>query len=64
MLAYVQYYKATDHSLGMADVQAGNIVGLGGEGRKEVVCVTAWNWSYDFFRSTIPYQSQPDIARS
>jgi len=27
--------------IGMADVQAGKIVGLEGEGRKEVVCVTA-----------------------
>jgi len=41
MLAYVQRYKATDHSLNMADVCAGKIVELDGEGRKEVVCVTA-----------------------
>jgi len=41
MLAYVQRYKATDHSLNMADVCAGKIVELDGEGCKEVVCVTA-----------------------
>ena len=41
MLAYVQHYKATDHSLCMADVRAGKIVELDGERRKEVVCITA-----------------------
>ena len=41
MFAYVQRYKATDHSVSMADVRPGKIVGLDGEGCKEVVCVTA-----------------------
>jgi hypothetical protein len=41
MLAYVQRYTVTDHSRQMDDVREGKVIEIVGDGRKEVICVSA-----------------------
>ena len=41
MLAYVQTYNVFDHSVRTEDIPGGKVVEIRGEGRKEVICVSA-----------------------
>ena len=51
MLAYVQYYKSTDHSSRMPDVRWGKVVQFNGDEHKKVLCVTSIDARIDIMTS-------------